>query len=438
MARFNSETPSGVPLDSTKRQYGIYMHNLLQDPDGSTPQLVAQGTNWNAAYEAMRIHAGNQISANPKWGATRELTTQNFYEILDTRNHVRLRYVVDAIYPTDVDQDGTVIWKRLGEFPAPRIHYGMYVDLHCDDRDRAQNFFVGGFRSLGEATFSMKQSAGGALMGEHKGKGAELCASQLAVVDKKGRVLQRYSVQKGSLNENGAFVRNEEWDVDWQAALNGKQVAADRQPSAVLSIGSHVATNPPPLPQPAQQFKPHPKPQVLATATPKPQPGRTTRRQSQQPTPEPAPAVEAVSKAQLPPAKSTRCQSKLAASSAAEIEEGNDEVIAEAEPAAEPVPEPKTEADDPWCTCRLPDDGSFMIECDNDACPIQWYHDRCVNIHQALPEGALWYCDMCKREGENKKGKGKAKAPARSGPKKGGGGGGGVKPKAKGKAKGKK
>ena len=73
-----------------------------------------------------------------------------------------------------------------------------------------------------------------------------------------------------------------------------------------------------------------------------------------------------------------------------------------------------------------------MIGCDNDDCPIQWYHGRCVNIHQALPEGTAWYCALCTTGRENSKGKEKAKTLVKT-PKKGGG----VKAKGKRKRKGK-
>jgi hypothetical protein len=265
----------------------------------------------------------------------------------------------------------------------------MYVDLSCDDKDRAQNFFVGVFKSLGEATFSMKQSAGGAIMGQHKGKGAQLFNIRLDLVDGKGRALHRYTVKKGNLNEHGAFVRDEEWDMDWQAGFNGMQPVVDRKHS-VLKMGTAVTANPLPHPQAAQQVEPQAAFPVEALAKPQAKPTRVTRRKSEQPAPEAAPPVEAAAEAQLPPAKSTRRQSKLAASPAADAGQNDDE----AEPASEDKPEHKPKAkaqkqekQEIWCTCRLPDDGSLMISCDNDDCLIQWYHGHCVNMDQALPEG---------------------------------------------------
>jgi hypothetical protein len=76
-----------------------------------------------------------------------------------------------------------------------------------------------------------------------------------------------------------------------------------------------------------------------------------------------------------------------------------------------------------------------MIGCDNEKCPIGWYHGRCINIHEAMPENEEWYCEMCTREWENKKARGMdtlaGKTPVKTAVKKGGRGG----VKAKGKAK---
>jgi hypothetical protein len=416
--------------------------DLLEEPDSSIPQLVTQATNWSSAYEAMRAHAGHQISANPKWGGTTELNTNNLYEILNYRRHVVLRYEMDAIYPTGEDADGATTWTRMDDLTPPNVHYGMYVDLHRDDKHKSESFFIGGFTNLSEATFSMKQSAG-AFLSQHKG--FALYATRLDLLDEKGKFAQRYSVKKGSRNEHGAFVADEEWNMDWDAVRNGRPLAMDRKPS-VLSLDSHTAAHPPPLPQIAQKNAPETKPPVLATATPKAEPARITRRQSQQPTPDVAPEVAATAQAQLPPAKSTRRQSRLAASSGPDLEQDEVEPKVEPEPAATPAPKKsKAKSANVWCTCRLPDDGSFMIGCDNHDCPIEWYHGRCVDIHRALPEGTEWYCALCTTERENKNGKSKAKTPPKTPaktPKKGGGrGGGGVggsAVKAKGKSWGRK
>jgi hypothetical protein len=439
MARLNSKTPSQVLLDSITRQYGVHMHDLLEDSANVAPQLVAQATNWSTAYEAMRTHARHQISANPNWGAIKEVNFNNHYEIHGSKGRVRLHYEIDAIYPTGQDASGATIWTRMDDLTPPPVHYGMYVDLYREDKNRAESFFIGGFKSLGEATFSMKQSAG-AYMNQHKG--VELYESRLDLLDKKGKVMQRYSVKQGSRNEHGAFVADEKWNLDWDAVRNGRPLAVDRKPS-VLRLDAAMSDSASPLPQTAEQVVHQPKTEAPVQATPKPQTARATRCKSEQPAPEDAPpVVEAASEAaQLPPAKLIRRQSKLAAPNTEQ-----DEVKSDVKPAAAPASKSKAKTSPtPYCTCRLPDDGNFMISCDNDACPIKWYHGHCVGIRPDLPEGTEWYCALCTTERDNKKAKGKAKAPPKTPaktPKKGGGrGGGGVggsAVKAKGKGRGRK
>lgn len=62
------------------------------------------------------------------------------------------------------------------------------------------------------------------------------------------------------------------------------------------------------------------------------------------------------------------------------------------EPAPIPQSEPRTQAI--WCHCRRCsiDD---MVQCDNDDCPIQWYHMACVNMTMAnVPN--VWFCRRCR------------------------------------------
>jgi hypothetical protein len=56
-----------------------------------------------------------------------------------------------------------------------------------------------------------------------------------------------------------------------------------------------------------------------------------------------------------------------------------------------------------WCICHRPDDGTLMIACENDACPIQWYHGVCLGITEA-PQGD-WWCPTCAPAHAPKKGK---------------------------------
>ena len=45
-----------------------------------------------------------------------------------------------------------------------------------------------------------------------------------------------------------------------------------------------------------------------------------------------------------------------------------------------------------YCFCRL---GSFgnMIGCDNEECPIEWFHYNCVGLTE--PPRGSWYCPTC-------------------------------------------
>jgi predicted RNA-binding Zn-ribbon protein involved in translation (DUF1610 family) len=47
----------------------------------------------------------------------------------------------------------------------------------------------------------------------------------------------------------------------------------------------------------------------------------------------------------------------------------------------------------PYCICRQPDDGSFMIHCDSCG---DWMHGRCINISRQLAETIDEYkCPRC-------------------------------------------
>ncbi|KAF1851793.1 uncharacterized protein K460DRAFT_362543 [Cucurbitaria berberidis CBS 394.84] len=36
-----------------------------------------------------------------------------------------------------------------------------------------------------------------------------------------------------------------------------------------------------------------------------------------------------------------------------------------------------------------------MVLCENEDCPVQWYHGDCVGIHDELSEEEEWYCPQC-------------------------------------------
>ncbi|KAJ5761470.1 Zinc finger PHD-type [Penicillium manginii] len=47
-----------------------------------------------------------------------------------------------------------------------------------------------------------------------------------------------------------------------------------------------------------------------------------------------------------------------------------------------------------YCTCRTVSHGD-MVACDNDNCPYEWFHWKCVGLTRE-PVGT-WYCDECRR-----------------------------------------
>uniref|UniRef100_A0A0K0E8K0 Inhibitor of growth protein n=1 Tax=Strongyloides stercoralis TaxID=6248 RepID=A0A0K0E8K0_STRER len=47
-----------------------------------------------------------------------------------------------------------------------------------------------------------------------------------------------------------------------------------------------------------------------------------------------------------------------------------------------------------YCICREVAYGS-MIQCDNDKCPIQWFHLECVKVTEIPKDDELWFCDKC-------------------------------------------
>jgi hypothetical protein len=362
------------------------MHDLLKRSGNAALQLITTSTDFDSVYEVMRKHAAGQIEANVHWGATKELNTNNLYEILDGRNRILLRYELDAVSPNGEDTDGIQIWNRASASPALLVHYGMYIGLHCDTRDRTEHFFVGGFKSLGEASYAMKQSAATYLQGHSE---AKLYEKSIEVVNKKGQLQQRFTIQKGRQNENGSFVKEADWHLE-QDSTDSK-VPVTRLPTPGTSKSSKLPTAQTNVPQIVTEIvreaKPHAVLQVPAHVVSEPQAVRDTRRYSQ------------------------RLQSH--------IEPSNDKV-GEEQPKIKPqakqkapvksrtLAKPKFQVQaphdfTPHCTCRLPDDGSLMIGCDNEKCPIGWYHGRCINVHQAMPENEVWYCEMCTRERENKK-----------------------------------
>ena len=51
------------------------------------------------------------------------------------------------------------------------------------------------------------------------------------------------------------------------------------------------------------------------------------------------------------------------------------------------------EDDEAWCYCRGKDEGE-MIFCESNACPIGWFHTKCLKL-SIIPRGK-WFCPNCR------------------------------------------
>jgi hypothetical protein len=49
-----------------------------------------------------------------------------------------------------------------------------------------------------------------------------------------------------------------------------------------------------------------------------------------------------------------------------------------------------------YCTCRRVAFGE-MIGCDNNNCPIEWFHMECVGLTQASRPKGKWFCPQCRK-----------------------------------------
>ncbi|KAK0134969.1 Protein YNG1 [Merluccius polli] len=48
-----------------------------------------------------------------------------------------------------------------------------------------------------------------------------------------------------------------------------------------------------------------------------------------------------------------------------------------------------------WCFCRQPEELDDMVACDNQNCPIEWFHLGCVGLSSAPAREETWQCDAC-------------------------------------------
>jgi len=61
---------------------------------------------------------------------------------------------------------------------------------------------------------------------------------------------------------------------------------------------------------------------------------------------------------------------------------------------AEPINE-TSDSDAIYCLCEKVSAGG-MVKCDNDICPWEWFHFKCVSL-RVTPQGK-WYCPRCRDE----------------------------------------
>jgi hypothetical protein len=56
---------------------------------------------------------------------------------------------------------------------------------------------------------------------------------------------------------------------------------------------------------------------------------------------------------------------------------------------------PKEPESEPlFCVCRTPNSGK-MVQCDNEDCPIEWFHYECVGLTKT-PD--VWHCPTCAQD----------------------------------------
>jgi hypothetical protein len=58
-------------------------------------------------------------------------------------------------------------------------------------------------------------------------------------------------------------------------------------------------------------------------------------------------------------------------------------------------PDPDDEDSKEYCLCRSPAYGE-MIGCENEQCPYEWFHLRCVGLKEPPSATAVWYCPACR------------------------------------------
>ncbi|KAH6870338.1 hypothetical protein BKA58DRAFT_469369 [Alternaria rosae] len=393
-SRLDQQATSTEDSLRTTKHYAVYFHNLLEDPKIATPRLITASTVFDTTQKAMRNHATQEIEANVQWGATKELSTNRLYEILDSKNHVVLRYEMDIVFPTGENTEGVKVWTRASDLDALPLQYGLcveYLNDNYDGEEGADRSLVVSFGSLGEAKHAMKKAAA-AYVSSSSG----------------------FKIEEGRKDAQGRFVREKNLYLE----LNGADstISADLPP-ALEKLESPASPSPQPIVAPVE-------PASVRQTTP------------EVATPHPAPTASEPEAAQGTRRQSARIKVETQAAKDVKEEQAKIEIKPKPQPkprapaqpkaAAKPKTPAKSKAkgsattpvdSTPHCTCRGLDDGSLMIGCDNDACPIGWYHGRCIGISKAIPKSQQWYCAMCTKEIEDKKdvgvGTARAKTPAK-------------------------
>ncbi|KAH9875216.1 hypothetical protein J1614_004707 [Plenodomus biglobosus] len=341
-------TPHSQPVEPTTKSsvepatYGVYQHNLLGGSDQDDAKLIATSANRDDAHDSMRNHAVQLINENPRWGATKEHSMHNIYEITDSNHRTQLRYDISPIVSIGSDDNGDSMWQRDAVLTTAPKHYGIYFSLHPkgDKNVETKEQFLGGYTCLAQATYAMIMSAR-AFMTRHSDSTVQ--DRSLELLDRTGRPAQSYWIEEGRL-VHGIFVREDKWEALLHQRDQGTYVPclAKRKRHYVLRM---------PTPEPPAET-------TVSEETIDAEPDA----EHAHPTPPPEVAGQVVAAAEY------------------EHEDKDDD----------------DDDDDPtkqWCKCRHPDDGSLMICCANEnKCPVKWYHAHCLAIH-AAPE--TWLCPAC-------------------------------------------
>jgi hypothetical protein len=373
---YKTPQPAAPTIPFSVKHFGVFLHSDPEDINDANAVLVETAPDFNSAYQQMREHAADEASQRPDWGLTDVNTTPRTYDVIGHDGEVRISYEIATIRPSGLDVDGDFTWMRepywVAEenFDRPPEHFGMYIDVDMQGKKPAKHFLVGGFSTLGEATDAMKRSAHSYLAGH---AGTRLHERTIDVVGPKGDTRQRYQVVKGRW-QYGEFVKEQAW-LQKEEQLSKE----DAYPSPNSSFEKDAANRHNILRMPDNSSSPLRQMSVAGNPA---QVG---------PSRAPAPTQAGPFRAHAPASSRPR-PAAPAVPGDVEMTQDEDGDVAMADN-QNPDPTPKHDEVELWCTCQQPDDGSFMIGCENDDCPIQWYHGHCLGLTQG-PAGA-WYCAQC-------------------------------------------